>query len=76
MIRIYTKNPGGEISPRPYLLNSEAKVGDLAKQIHSWFRSNFKYAVIWRKNNPNPIRVSKNFKLEDQDRIEIRAHTR
>ena len=76
MIRIYTKNPGGETSPRPYLLNSEAKVGDLAKQIHSWFRSNFKYAVIWRKNNPNPIRVSKNFKLEDQDRIEIRAHTR
>jgi ribosome-interacting GTPase 1 len=76
VVRIYTKEPGmGVDSEHPFALRSGAIVGELAKNIHKEFVSNFLFAMVWAKRLPfSPKKVGLNFVLEDGDVVEI--HTK
>jgi ribosome-interacting GTPase 1 len=76
VVRIYTKEPGmGVDSEHPFVLRSGAIVGELAKNIHKEFVSNFLFAMVWAKRLPfSPKKVGLNFVLEDGDVVEI--HTK
>jgi ribosome-interacting GTPase 1 len=76
IIRVYTKEPGSrEPTGRPFALKRGATVGDLAKNIHKEFVSNFLFAMVWAKRLPfSPKKVGLSFVLEDADVVEI--HTR
>jgi ribosome-interacting GTPase 1 len=76
IIRIYTKEPGSKTDTgRPFALKSGTTIGDLAKNIHKEFISNFLFAMVWAKRLPfSPKKVGLNFILDDGDIVEI--HTR
>jgi len=76
IIRIYTKEPGSKTNTgRPFALRSGTSIGDLAKNIHKEFISNFLFAMVWAKRLPfSPKKVGLNFILDDGDIVEI--HTR
>lgn len=76
VIRVYTKEPGSkENTGRPFALKRGTTIGDLAKNIHKEFISNFLFAMVWAKRLPfSPKKVGLNFVLDDGDIVEI--HTR
>ncbi|MDR2707460.1 MAG: 50S ribosome-binding GTPase [Nitrososphaerota archaeon] len=76
IIRIYTKEPGSRTDTgRPFALKSGTTIGDLAKNIHKEFVSNFLFAMVWAKRLPfSPKKVGLSFVLDDGDIVEI--HTR
>ncbi len=76
IIRIYTKEPGSKTNTgRPFALKSGTTIGDLAKNIHKEFITNFLFAMVWAKRLPfSPKKVGMNFVLDDGDIVEI--HTR
>jgi small GTP-binding protein len=73
IIRVYTKEPGSkENTGRPFTLRRGATLGDLARNIHKEFISNFLFAMVWAKRLPfSPKKVGLNFVLEDGDVVEI-----
>lgn len=74
LIRVYTKQPGGEVAKRPLVLRKGATVLDVARAIHSTFVENFKYARIWGPSAKYPgERVGREHVLADGDIVEIRA---
>jgi len=74
LIRIYTKQPSGEVARKPLVLRKGATVLDVARAIHSSFAENFKYARIWGPSAKYPgERVGKDHVLKDGDVVEIRA---
>jgi len=75
LIRVYTRKRGSkEIASRPLVIERGATVIEVAKNIHSRLYENFKYARVWSKRLPHsPVRVGKNFILEDGDVVEIVA---
>jgi ribosome-interacting GTPase 1 len=76
IIRVYTKEPGSrKPTGRPFSLKRGTTIGDLAKNIHKEFISNFMFAMVWAKRLPfSPKKVGLGFVLEDGDVVEI--HTR
>lgn len=76
IIRVYTKEPGSkENTGRPFTLKRGTTLGDLAKNIHKEFVSNFLFAMVWAKRLPfSPKKVGLNFVLDDGDVVEI--HTK
>ncbi len=76
IIRVYTKEPGSrQPTGRPFALKQGATVGDLAKNIHKEFISNFLFAMVWAKRLPfSPKKVGLGFVLKDKDVVEI--HTK
>ena len=76
IIRIYTKEPGMRVhSDHPFALRRGATVGELARNIHKEFVSNFMFAMVWAKRlRFSPKKVGLSFVLEDGDVVEI--HTR
>lgn len=76
VIRVYTKEPGSkENTGRPFALKRGTTIGDLAKNIHKEFVSNFLFAMVWAKRLPfSPKKVGLNFVLDDGDIVEL--HTR
>jgi len=76
IIRIYTKEPGSKTDTgRPFALKRGTTIGDLAKNIHKEFISNFLFAMVWAKRLPfSPKKVGISFALDDGDIVEI--HTR
>lgn len=76
LIRIYTRNPkNGEISSRPLVVRKGVRVEEVAQRIHSRLYKDFKYALIWndRRLKFSPVRVGRDFELDDLDVIEIVA---
>ncbi|RLF15926.1 MAG: GTP-binding protein [Thermoprotei archaeon] len=74
LIRVYTKEPGKDPSPRPLVVKRGTKVIDIAKRIHSYLFENFKYAKVWSKYLPySPQRVGPEYVLRDGDIVEIHA---
>ncbi|RLG49093.1 MAG: GTP-binding protein, partial [Thermoproteota archaeon] len=56
------------------ILERGSTVLDAAARIHKSFVKTFKYAKIWSERLPySPMRVGKDFILEDGDVIEIKA---
>jgi ribosome-interacting GTPase 1 len=76
IIRIYTKEPGSKTSAdRPFALRNGTTIGDLAKNIHKDFITDFLFAMVWAKRLPfSPKKVGLNFVLDDGDIVEL--HTR
>ncbi|RZN57871.1 MAG: GTP-binding protein [Candidatus Methanomethylicota archaeon] len=73
IIRVYTKEPNGEIAKKPIVVPIGTKVIDIAKIIHSQFYKNFKYAKVWGASvNYNGERVGAEHILADKDIVEIR----
>ena len=72
LIRVYTKQPRGEIAKVPLVLRRGATVMDVAKSIHSRIAKNFKYARVWGKSVKFAgERVGPDHVVEDGDIVEI-----
>ncbi len=75
LIRIYTKQPNSEPSPKPLILKKGATILDVAKAIHKKFVETFLYAKIWGPSAKYPgERVGLDHVVEDGDIVEI--HTK
>ncbi len=75
IIRVFTK-PFGRKEPdeKALILERGSTVIDAAAKIHKSFVKTFKYAKIWSERLPySPMRVGKDFLLEDGDILEIKA---
>ncbi len=74
IIRVYTKQPNGEVSKTPLILRRGATVEDAARKIHSDLVKYFVYAKVWGPSAKYPgERVGLDHVLEDGDVIEIHA---
>ncbi len=73
IIRIYTKRSGKKAAEKPLIFYGEPLVEDVAKEVHSEFVTQFKYARIWGSSNYPGERVGLNYELQDRDVIEIRT---
>jgi len=72
LIRIYTKQPNGQVSDRPLILKKGSTVLDVAKSIHKKFVESFLYAKIWGPSAKYPgERVGLDHVLHDGDIVEI-----
>lgn len=75
IVRIYTKQPNGEVADRPLILRRGATVMDVARAVHSRLAKNFSYAKIWGPSAKYPgERVGADHVVMDRDVVEI--HTR
>ncbi len=73
ILRIYTKEVGGEPAKKPIIVKAGATVSDIAKIVHSQFFKQFKLARIWGSSvNYGGERVGSDHILEDKDVVEIR----
>jgi hypothetical protein len=73
IIRVYTKDLGGEVAKKPIIVKDGAKVLDIAKIVHSSLYKNFKYAkILGRSVKYNGERVGAEHVLADGDIVEIR----
>ena len=74
LIRVYTKEPGKDPSPRPLVVKKGTRVIEIAQKIHSYLYENFKYAKVWSKYLPySPQKVGPDYILQDEDIVEIHA---
>jgi ribosome-interacting GTPase 1 len=73
IVRIYTKRSGKNAEEKPLIFYGEPMVEDVAKEVHSEFVKQFKYARIWGSSNYPGERVGLNYELQDRDVIEIRT---
>ena len=71
LIRVFTKKVGTDAVDEPLLLQSNAKVIELAEMIHKDLAKNLKFARVWR--NGVQIKVGKDFILNDLDVVELHA---
>ncbi|MCQ5377171.1 MAG: 50S ribosome-binding GTPase [Candidatus Methanomethylicia archaeon] len=73
IVRVYTKEVGGEPAVRPIIMKRGAKVIDVAKIVHSHLYKNFKYARVWGSSvNFKGERVGADHEIADKDIVEIR----
>lgn len=75
LIRVYLKPPSTTSpSERPFLLDEETTVRELALKIHRNISENLKYAKLWRGGfSSKPCKVGPSFRLMDGDVIELRT---
>ncbi|MDH5806220.1 MAG: GTPase [Candidatus Methanomethylicaceae archaeon] len=73
IMRIYTKEPNGEVAKKPLIVPIGTKVIEIAKIVHSHLYKNFKYARVWGKSvNYDGEKVGADHILLDKDIVEIR----
>ncbi len=73
-IRVYTKEPGKEKSPRPVILEPKSTVKDVAEKILKGFSKNIKETKIWGPSSKFPgQKVGLSHKLKDLDIIEFKT---
>ncbi|MDH5201313.1 MAG: TGS domain-containing protein [Candidatus Bathyarchaeota archaeon] len=74
VVRVYTKQPGGEPSKEPIVARRGLTVGDLAKMIHSDFYERFRYARLWGPSAKfDSERVGLDRELSDGDVVQLHA---
>jgi ribosome-interacting GTPase 1 len=72
IIRVYTKQPNGDVAEKPLVLRKGATVRDVAESVHSRILKGFKYARVYGKSVKfNGERVGLDHRLEDGDVVEI-----
>ena len=72
-IRIYTKEPRKEKSPKPMILNPGSTIKDVAEKILKGFSSKVKESKIWGPSSKFPgQKVGLQHKLKDLDVIEFK----
>ncbi|MDI9643947.1 MAG: 50S ribosome-binding GTPase [Candidatus Verstraetearchaeota archaeon] len=73
IIRVYTKEVGGEPTSKPIVMKKGSKVIDVAKIVHSHLYKNFKIARIWGTSAKyDAEKVGADHELADGDVVEIR----
>jgi len=73
-IRVYTKEPKKEKSPRPIILNPNATVKDVAEKILHGFSKNVKETKIWGPSSKFPgQKVGLQHKLKNLDIVEFKT---
>ena len=74
LVRVRSKEPNGDIAPKPIVIKSGATVGDVAKIIHTRFYDNFKHAKVYGPSAKFDGQiVGLNYVLKDGDVVEIFA---
>ncbi|MCS7384732.1 MAG: TGS domain-containing protein, partial [archaeon GB-1867-097] len=74
VIRVFTKEVGGEIAEKPLIVPKGTRVIDVARMIHSRLYREFKYAKVWGVSvRFNGQRVGADHVLSDGDIVEIRT---
>ncbi|RLG59277.1 GTP-binding protein [Candidatus Geothermarchaeota archaeon] len=74
VIRVYTKEVGGEVASKPLVVPAGTRVIDVAKMIHSRLYREFKYARVWGSSVKfSGQRVGGDHVLADGDVVEIRT---
>ncbi|GAH33396.1 unnamed protein product, partial [marine sediment metagenome] len=76
VMRVYTKEPGKDPSPKPIILPVGAVVEELAKKLRNIFLSSFKYARIMRPHPKIPKKFTRkqvglNYELQDRDIVQF-----
>ncbi len=73
-IRIYTKEPGKEKSPRPIILEPNSTIKEVAEKILKGFSKNIKETKIWGPSSKFPgQKVGLKHKLKDLDIVEFKT---
>jgi uncharacterized protein len=73
-IRVFTKEPGKEKSPKPVILNPKSTVKDSAEKILKGFSSKVKETKIWGPSSKFPgQKVGLNHILKDLDVVEFKT---
>ena len=73
-IRIYTKEPGKEKSPKPIIMKPDSNVFDVAEKILHGFSKNVKETKIWGPSSKFPgQKISFKHKLKDLDVVEFKT---
>ena len=88
MIRVFTKSRKG-VADRPLVLKRESTIKDVALKIHKELYKTFKFAMVYRATEdpesgdreftehvPMRIKAGLNFKIEENDIIEIHSRIR
>lgn len=71
-IIIYTKRPGKEPDyTDPLVLKKGAKINDVAQVVHKDIAKKLKFARVWGSSKFPGQRVSKNYKLKNEDVVEV-----
>ncbi len=71
-ILIYTKKPGEDAEKsEPLVLEKGSTTENVAKVLHKDFASKLKYAKVWGSTKFPGQRVAKNYKLKNEDIVEI-----
>ena len=74
LIRVRSKEPNGDVAPKPIVTARGATVGDIAKIIHTRFYEHFKQARIFGPSAKfDGQSVGLNHELKDGDIVEIHA---
>jgi hypothetical protein len=72
IVRVYSKKPGEKPNFKsPFVFKQGAILLDFIEEIHQGFLKNFKFAKLYKKDLKNPIFISKNYILQDEDIIEL-----
>lgn len=73
-IIIYTKKPGSKVErEEPLVLRKGSTIEDAARVLHKDFAKGLKYARVWGSSKFPGQRVAKDYKLENEDVVEISA---
>ncbi len=76
LIRVYTKQPGMEVSEKPLVLMKSSTVRDVAVKVHSKLLEGFMYAKIWGPSAKYPgEKVGLGHILMDGDIVEIHSRS-
>jgi len=73
LIKVYTKEPGKKKAIRPVTLIPGSTVEDVTKEVHKDFLKNFKFARIFNNTKFSGQKVGLDYKLNDNDIVEIHA---
>lgn len=73
LIKVYTKEPDKKPETKPMVLKTGATVGDAVKDIHKDFLKFFRFARIWGSTKFPGEKVGLEYKLKDNDVIEVHA---
>jgi len=74
-IRIFTKEPGKEKSPKPVIIKPNSTVGDIAEKILKGFSKKIKQTKIWGPSSKFAGQsVGLKHKLKDLDVVEFRTN--
>jgi hypothetical protein len=71
VIRVFMKPPGKEVEKRAVVLKEGATIKDLIEKLNSIWLKTFKFARIFDKTEFSGRRVGLDYKLKDEDIIEL-----
>jgi len=73
-IRVYTKEPGKEKSPKPIIMKPDSTLKDIAEKILHGFSKNVKETKIWGPSSKFPgQKIGLKHKLKDLDIVEFKT---